>query len=339
MIELELKELSFNSTGNKHLKYDMFNKGGKNMEKLRDFKRYLEDKSLIEKIKQDSLFRERLLEDIKKGKVYPAIREKNIIDFYFYKSLLFQYNGEFVTHPKFAFVPEKYGEKYVSNGSNVGEIADFYAGYENIKERAKLYASIEDIGVFNICKNGNFLTKDDYIVLDVEVAFGKTITEEPTGTIEQIEGTDSKKKKKRNEQNRIDILLYNIKEKELLFLEAKHFSNKEIWSEDMPDVVKQVNRYNKDIEQRYPDILKIYKEYINNLNELFKDELKKPLPTPEKIYNKCGLIIFGFDANQRDGRLIETKQKIESANIKVYTIGDESKINVKTLYNYIKNNT
>ena len=63
------------------------------------------------------------------------------------------------------------------------------------------------------------------------------------------------------------------------------------------------------------------------------------MPIPEKIHNKCGIIIFGFDSNQRDGRLIETKQKIESENIKVYTIGDESKINVKPLYNYIKNNT
>lgn len=309
------------------------------MEKLREFKRYLEDKSIIEKIKKVPLYKEKLLADIKSGKVYPAIRDKNIIDFYFYKSLLFQYDNEFLTHPKFAFVPKDYGKKYVTNGSKVGEIADFYDGYEYIKERAKLYASIEDIGVYNICKNGNFITNDDYIVLDVEVAFEKTIEEEPTGTIEQIESEDFNNKKRRNEQNRIDILLYNIRERELLFVEAKHFTNKEIWSNDVPDVVGQVNRYNKEIEQRYSEILKVYNEYINDLNNLFKDELKQPLPTPEKINNKCGLVIFGFDTNQRDGRLTETKQKIENENIKVYTIGDESKINVKTLYNYIKNNT
>lgn len=309
------------------------------MENLKKFKRYLEDRSLIDRLQQEPLFKEKLLEDIKKGKVFPAIRDKNKIAFYYYKRLLFQYNGEFSTHPKFAYVPKDYGKKYVTNGKKIGEVADFYEGYKHIKERAKLYASIEDIGVYNICKNGNFISNDDYIVLDVEVAFEKTkeeeLTEEPTGTIEQIEGEVLQSKKRKNEQNRIDILLYNIKERELLFVEAKHFTNKEIWANDIPEVVGQVRRYNEEIEKRKPEILQSYKEYVNNINQLFKNELKQPLPIPEKIYNTCGLIIFGFDGNQRDGRLTATKEKIENENIKVYTKGDESGINVKNLYNYI----
>lgn len=308
------------------------------MKESKEFKRYLEDKSLIDRLKQEPLFKnkERLLENIKNGEVFPAIRYKNKIDFYFYKSLLFQYDGEFSTHPKFAYVPKYYGKRYVTHGEKLGEVADFNDGYENIKERAKLYASIEDIGVYNICKNGNFITNDDYIVLDVEVAFEKTI-EEPTGTIEQIEDEILQSKKRKNEQNRVDILLYNIKERELLFVEAKHFTNKEIWSNDIPKVVEQVRRYNKEIEKRYPEILQSYKEYVNDINQLFKNELKKPLPTPEKIYKSCGLIIFGFDGNQRDGRLALTKEKIENENIHVYTIGNESnKDIVKNLYNAIK---
>lgn len=306
------------------------------MEKLREFKRYLEDESLIDKLKQEPLFKDKLLKDIKEGKVLPAIRDKNKIDFYFYKRLLFQYDGEFSTHPKFAYIPKNYGKKYITHGEKLGEVADFNDGYEYIKERAKLYASIEDIGVYNICKNGSFILNDDYIVLDVEVAFEKTIEEEPKGTIEQIEEADFQNKKRKNEQNRIDILLYNIKDRELLFVEAKHFTNKEIWSNNVPEVVEQVKRYNKEIEQRHPQILQVYKEYVNNINKIFKNELKKQLPIPEKIYKHCGLIIFGFDGDQRDGKLIATKEKIESENIKVYTIGNESKINVKNLYNYIK---
>ena len=306
------------------------------MEKLREFKIYLEDESLIDKLKQEPLFKDKLLKDIKEGKVLPAIRDKNKIDFYFYKRLLFQYDGEFSTHPKFAYIPKNYGKKYITHGEKLGEVADFNDGYEYIKERAKLYASIEDIGVYNICKNGSFILNDDYIVLDVEVAFEKTIEEEPKGTIEQIEEADFQNKKRKNEQNRIDILLYNIKDRELLFVEAKHFTNKEIWSNNVPEVVEQVKRYNKEIEQRHPQILQVYKEYVNNINKIFKNELKKQLPIPEKIYKHCGLIIFGFDGDQRDGKLIATKEKIESENIKVYTIGNESKINVKNLYNYIK---
>lgn len=306
------------------------------MEKLREFKRYLEDESLIDKLKQEPLFKDKLLKDIKEGKVLPAIRDKNKIDFYFYKRLLFQYDGEFSTHPKFAYIPKNYGKKYITHGEKLGEVANFNEGYEYIKERAKLYASIEDIGVYNICKNGSFILNDDYIVLDVEVAFEKTIEEEPKGTIEQIEEADFQNKKRKNEQNRIDILLYNIKDRELLFVEAKHFTNKEIWSNNVPEVVGQIKRYNKEIEQRHPQILQVYKEYVNNINKIFKNELKKQLPIPEKIYKHCGLIIFGFDGDQRDGKLIATKEKIESENIKVYTIGNESKINVKNLYNYIK---
>lgn len=41
--------------------------------------------------------------------------------------------GEFETHPKFAFVPAKYPNRYVTDGKQVGEVADFYAGYDYMK--------------------------------------------------------------------------------------------------------------------------------------------------------------------------------------------------------------
>lgn len=61
-----------------------------------------------------------------------------------------------------------------------------------------------------------------------------------------------------------------------------------------------------------------------------------PIPTPMSILPKCGLIIFGFDDDQKNGRLqtsIENKIKEE---IKVYSIGQESKIDIKTLYNKMR---
>ncbi len=102
---------------------------------------------LIHKLKENRLFNDKLLEDIKKGIVIPAIRDGKI-DFYYYNSLLFEYDGEFKTHSKFAFVPKEYRPTYVSNGAEIGEVTDFYNGYENIKERAKLYASPEAVGVY-----------------------------------------------------------------------------------------------------------------------------------------------------------------------------------------------
>ena len=97
------------------------------------------DDSLISNLKKEKLFQDKLLVDIKKGDVFPAIRE-NCIDFYYYNSKLFEYDGTFKTHIKFAFVPEKYKPIIVSQNNELPQTANFYDGYENIKERAKLYS-------------------------------------------------------------------------------------------------------------------------------------------------------------------------------------------------------
>ena len=302
------------------------------MEKLNEFKRFLHKQEIINQIKDDELFKEKLLDDIKTGEIFTAIRQ-NEIDFYHYNSLLFKYDGEFKTHPKYAFVPSDYGKEYVNNGKKVGEVVDFYEGYINIKERAKLYSSVESIGVHNICKKGNIVSNSNYIVLDIEVAFEKEKNSNLEGTLEQIENLNNNNFKK---QNRIDILLYGIKERELVFVEAKHFTNKEIWSNEKPKVVDQVNRYNDIIKNKKTEILNSYSKYIENLNELFAGLLPICLPKPEKIYEKCGLVIFGFDQNQKDGRLEITKEKIEREGIGLYIKGNEKDISIQTLYNKIK---
>ena len=301
------------------------------MDSIKTFKRYLKNDELISKLKNEKLFQDKLLPDIESGKVFPAIRN-DVIDFYYYNSLLFEYDGEFKTHPKFAFVPEKYGKHYVTDGKKVGNVTDFYNGYENIKERAKLYTSVEAIGVHYICKNGNLLSNKDYIALDIEVAFEK-IKNEPEGTLNYFENTEKEKKLK--DQNRIDVLLYSIKEKQLLFVEAKHYTNGEIWSNGTPKVVNQVKRYNEIIKMKNDEILKSYQKYVENLNDLFADKLEKPLPLPEKIYPECGLIIFGFDQSQKDNRLTSNKEKLISNDIRVYTIGNEKSIKSSTLYKEI----
>lgn len=106
------------------------------MEKLVEFKRRLYNDGIIKRLKNDSLFKDKLLKDIKKGVVYPTIRE-NRLNFYYYKKLLFEYEDRFITNSKFAFVPKEYHPTYVADGNELGAIANFYDGYENIKERAK----------------------------------------------------------------------------------------------------------------------------------------------------------------------------------------------------------
>ena len=183
------------------------------------------------------------------------------------------------------------------------------------------YASPEDKCISNICKNGNVISNlpNGYVVLDVEVAFEKEIIESD---------------KTIRKQNRIDILLYGIEERQLRFVEAKHFSNGEIKSITIPDVVKQIKRYDDEIEKRYDEILDVYTEYIKNLNKIFDEIIDNPIPTPISILPKCGLIIFGFDDDQKNGRLQKNiENKIKEENIRVYSIGQESKIDIKKLYN------
>ena len=290
------------------------------MEKLVEFKRRLYNDGIIKRLKNDSLFKDKLLKDIKKGVVYPTIRE-NRLNFYYYKKLLFEYEDRFITNSKFAFVPKEYHPTYVADGNELGAIANFYDGYENIKERAKLYASPEDKGVSNICRNGNVISNlpNGYIVLDIEVAFEKEIIENNKVTIRQ---------------NRIDILLYGIEERQLRFVEAKHFSNGEIKSTTIPNVVGQIKKYDKELEKRNDEILYVYAEYIKDLNKIFDEIMEKPIPAPISVLHKCGLIIFGFDDDQKNGRLQKNiESKIKEEGISVYSIGKESKIDIKTLYN------
>ncbi len=81
---------------------------------------------LINKLKEEPLFndKDKILTDIKNGKVFLTIRN-NKIDFYHYNSRLFEYDGEFKTHPKFAFVPVKYPKRYVTDGKKLVKLQIF----------------------------------------------------------------------------------------------------------------------------------------------------------------------------------------------------------------------
>lgn len=284
-------------------------------------------KELLDELKKEELFKDKLLPDILAGDVFPAIR-KNRVDFYYYNSRLFEYDGTFKTHHKFAFVPEHYKTGSVGENDNTQKVGSFYKGYENIKERAKLYSSVESMGVYDICKSGNVYNKD-YVTLDIEVAFTRqdNSEDEPEGTITQIEPDNNIKKEKK--QNRIDILLYNLQERNLKFVEAKHFINKEIRSTGKPAVVEQISRYNKIIKEKSSDIISAYSKYVEDINQL----LDIQLPVPESLSQECGLIIFGFDDDQKSGKLEESIiSNLKQYDIKVYAKGSTKKIDVETIY-------
>lgn len=259
--------------------------------------------SLLEKLKIEPLFIKHLSNDIKKGIVFPAFR-KNRIDFYFKGSKLFSYNGTFKTHRKFASVIKtKTKNDYIKETDlyNASVIDDFSDGYSRIKENAKIYAGIESTYVAGIYHNSSYASKhnNDIVVLDIEASF------------DGDESGDSS-----NRKDRIDLVLFDKRNSKLYFIEAKHYSNNEIWSTIgvQPTVIQQLIRYDKQLVNRKIQILNAYSNYINYANILFDNNF----PTPSQIEMQTILFIFGYDRRQgkklseyliKDGSLVGHKYR------------------------------
>ena len=191
--------------------------------------------------------------------------------------------NEFKTHIKYASVIYNSENDYLTENelSKNKLITDFKNNYSRIKENCRLYSGIEALGVSEIYHKYSYLTKNNIVVLDIEISF------------EALEKTTGKK------QDRIDILLYNLETRTLKFVEAKHFSNPEIWSKSTPKVIGQIKKYETQIKTNKTEIIAAYKNYIQAINSVFNLEL----PFPEKVEEKVTLLIFGFDNDQKNGRL------------------------------------
>jgi hypothetical protein len=257
------------------------------MSNEREFTRFIDIK-LVEKLKNEPLYKEHLEKDIKSGSIFPAFRNSRI-DFYYKGSKLFSYNGTFTTHHKFAsIIIHEHSKKYISDGDlkNARTINNFMEGFETIKSNAELYSGIESSFVSKIYHNSNYVScKDNIVVLDIEASFDNT----------DIDENDSK-----NKQDRIDLVLLEKKSNSIYFIEAKHFSNSEIWSSvgTPPKVVDQLQRYNNQIGTKNVQIINAYNNYLRFADEMFGTELSRsPI---NKISPKTTLLIFGFDSWQKN---------------------------------------
>lgn len=290
------------------------------------FERSLLDE-VINKLKNDPLFKERLFPDIinQKG-VFPAIR-KDKITFYYKGGKLFTYSKDgYETHYKYGIIPKNIKNNYIkeSNLQNISLYDSFKEGYKKIKECCELYCGIEAeyVSKLYICSGMN--PYNSVILLDTEVRFDSDN--------DSIDENLDKKQRKQNIE-RIDTLLYNTESKQLCFCEAKHFSNKELWAEESskPQVCSQINKYNKTIETRTDEIIKQYQNYVDIFNKLFDTSI----PKPESIFMKTGLLIFGYDSNQKNkiNELLIRDGSLEG--ISYYNTGNLKGNQIATLYDSI----
>ena len=280
---------------------------------MADFSRRVSH-DLISNLKNEPLFLQKLKQDIGKltPAVFPAFRD-NCISFYYRGGGLFKYeNNNFSTNIKYAIVPTKFDNSYVTEDDlkTVCIQPSFEAAYEPIKERCKIYGTIEADGVSNLYSYSG-TTNEPIILLDTEIALYDT-----------------------DDKSRIDLLFYNIRKRELCFCEAKHFSNPEIWSNKTPKVCKQIDRYNKKIAKFKNKIIDEYKICIEQFNYLFDTNI----PKPEKLCDKVGLLIFGYDKLQSE-KISELLIKNGNLNdIPFYTKGNIKEIksnNIAKLYSRI----
>jgi hypothetical protein len=275
------------------------------------FKRKLEN-SIVADLKNNYLWSEKIQNDCKKQQVFLAPRN-NLIDFYHKGGRLFCFDKQgFKTHIKYASVIPKTGKDYLTEPelSDYKLAADFKINYRRIKENCSNYSGIEAAGVSAIYHKHSYLSDNSIVVLDIEISF---------------ESFNEEKK-----QDRIDILLYKKDTQTLQFVEAKHYSNKEIWSRTTPKVINQINRYESQIFERRAEILSSYTEYVEILNRIFNISL----PEPTNIENKVILLIFGFDQDQKTGRLKKLiTENSEYSGIKNYSIGNIKGVVMENFWN------
>ncbi|MBU0573888.1 MAG: hypothetical protein KKH83_05375, partial [Candidatus Margulisbacteria bacterium] len=189
------------------------------------------------------------------------------------------------------------------------ESKSFLNDYSKIRDICGMYSGSESAGVSFLYKYSYLKEEAPIILLDIEIAMD----------------TDNDDK----DTDRIDILLFNKKDKSLKFLEGKLYSNNEIRSTTSPKVIKQVKGYNVQIANKREEILTAYSNYINIVNEIFDLDL----PRPSTISPETGLYIFDFDSYQLKHDLKEKiLPKLKKDLNYLYYIGNPEKIKIHALW-------
>jgi hypothetical protein len=270
---------------------------------------------LIEKLLKSDLWQKKIKDDCIDQKVFFTIRRKRI-DLYHKGGLLFTFDGtNFKTHIKYAAVVDSdddISENYLSESKMESRTLphDFSKGYKRIKENCSKYSGIEAAGVSALYHSHSCLSGSDVVVLDIEVSFASL----------ELEGS---------KQDRVDVVLLNKKNGKLQFVEVKHYSNKELWSENQPPVTKQIMRYEGQIKEKRKDILSKYQVYVKHINNIFD----LALPVPTEIDDRVTLLIFGFDNDQKNGRLTNLINNNQFYNgIKTYQKGDIKDFKMNALW-------
>lgn len=301
--------------------------------RYRPFQRSLSNDA-TQRLMASALFEKRLLPDIMQDpaiagaarrRVFPAIRHEQV-DFYHRGGRLFSFDSRgFKTHLKYAAVfadgQATSQELREEDLGRIKPIHDFASGYEAMKSLCALYSGVEANGVAAIYQRfSSVLASVDrpIVILDIEASLDASA----------IHDGDTE-----SQQDRIDMVLLDTASRLLLGVEAKHFSNPELRAASgPPPVAGQVERYRQQLAIQKEHVLCAYGQQVRALNRLFG----LSLPEPEAIVMDVPVLIFGFDAAQREATVNFCRDNLESYSTCCVAIGDPAQTKTGTMQGWFE---
>ena len=149
---------------------------------------------------------------------------------------------------------------------------------DSIKENVKNYIGKEKFESYKeVMDNKN-------CVIDVEISLVRNKVPRP-------------KKHSDYEISSIDYL--SLEKNKLVFYEAKHFTNSEIRLGTTPKVFKQIDRYERELQNHKNEIIKSYKIVLQNLKDLKLLKKQSDAIGFEIDFNPY-LIVFDIDKNETE---------------------------------------
>jgi hypothetical protein len=181
------------------------------------------------------------------------------------------------------------GKTQLAPSRLAGLFLEDFSNLKSLKVACIPYTGVEKLGVHDIVRSNRN-------VVDVEIALSHVEEDETKSTAPRVDFA----------------ALQDMGESiQLVFFEAKHFSNSELRANGRgtPRVIRQIERYERLIERHRSAIESSYRRICENIVSLeglrtprivrMTAEGKKPL----EVSGRPRLVVFGFDEDQRVGKV------------------------------------
>jgi len=270
------------------------------------------DMRIIEKLRGEPLFQswldeetlaDCLLEDMLKGEVFAAIRD-GYVEFYCHGQPLYLYwGGVFYAVSQCVFMPQGDKHGYVTETELAG--MKHHVRFQDAWEQTKMlcYCWAVNAGVCALYKYSFAAYPcERYFVLDVEIFLGMSLS-----TCEKI-----------------DLLLMDAHTGKLLFCETMNYAD----TQEVKRIAGQLERYRDRIAEQRDAIIEQYGEYTQTMAALTGIEI----PAPTGVCDDCGLLIYGFDEDQKNGRLRKVMDGLTKMGWPVYAVEDIGDVTPETLF-------